>query len=148
MTAGSIQSNPLTSAPPRWFWIASGLGLVWNLVGVAAFLAQMGMDLSQLGEAERAYYEDMPLWATVAYGVAVFSGCVGCLALLLRRSWALPMLLLCLVGIVIQIFHSIVLADGIEIFGPEGLALPGAVFLIALLLTWLAHHASRHGWMH
>lgn len=148
MTDVNTPAAALVSSPPRWFWIASGLGLAWNLVGVAAFVAQMGMDLSQLGEIERAYYEEMPVWAIAAYGIAVISGCVGCVALLLRRSWALPMLLLCLAGIIIQLFHSVVVAGGIEIFGPEGLVLPCAVFLIALLLAWLAHHASRRGWMH
>jgi hypothetical protein len=134
-------------SPPRWFWIASALGLVWNLIGVAAFVAQMGMDLSQLSAAERAFYEDMPAWAIAAYGLAVFSGCIGCLALLLRKSWALPMLLLCLAGIIVQIFHSVFVGGGLELFGPEGLVLPAAVLVIALLLTWLAHHASRQGWM-
>ncbi len=147
MTDERVIADVESSTPPRWFWVASGLGLAWNLVGVAAFIAQMGMDLSQLTAAERAYYEGLPVWAVAAYGIAVFSGCLGCLALLLRKSWALPMLLLCLAGILVQVFHSVFIAGGLELFGPEGLVLPLAVFLIALLLAWLAHHAARRGWM-
>ena len=136
-----------SSSPPRWFWIASGLGLSWNLLGVAAFIAQLGMDLGQLSAAERDYYENLPLWALASFGLAVISGSVACLALLLRKSWALPMLLLCLAGIVVQIFHSLVLANGLEVFGPEGLVLPVAVFLVALLLTWFARYAGKRGWI-
>ena len=141
------ESALANAAPPRWFYVISALGLVWNLLGLVAFFFQMTMDLSQLADAERAFYETMPLWAKIGFGTAVISGTVGCLALLLRKSWALPMLLLCLAGIVVQIFHSMVVANGLDIFGPEGLAMPISVFVIALLLTWFSHHAEKKGWM-
>ncbi len=79
------QIESYSNVPPRWFWMVSGVGLVWNLLGVAAFLGQMTMDLSSLPAAEWAFYESTPVWATVAFAVAVSGGVLGCGALLLRR---------------------------------------------------------------
>lgn len=133
--------------PPLWFWIVSGLGLAWNLLGLAAFLQQMTMDLTQLPDLQREFYETTPLWATTGFAVAVFGGVLGCLALLLRKSWAFIMLLVCLVGIVVQISHSLVVSNGLEAFGPEGIVLPILTFGIAVLLTWFAHYAKNRGWL-
>lgn len=133
--------------PPAWFWWVSGFGLVWNLIGVGAFIAQMTMDLTALPEAERLFFEERPLWATAAFGIAVASGVLGCLALLLRKSWAIPMLLLCIGGIGVQIFHSLAMTNSVEVFGVLGLAQPVAVFVIAVLLTWFARVSETRGWV-
>ena len=88
--------------PPKWFWWVSGFGLVWNLIGVAAFVGQMTMDLGTLPDAERIFFEERPFWATAGFGIAVASGVLGCVAMLLRKSWAVPMLLLCIGGRVVR----------------------------------------------
>ena len=72
-----------TSTVPRWFWIASWAGLVWNLLGVLAFFNQLGMDMSSLEPAQRDFYQSFPAWATGAFAVAVFGGVLGCTALIL-----------------------------------------------------------------
>ena len=134
--------------PPAWFWLVAGLGLLWNLAGVGAFVNEVFfLDPATLSELQRSFFENRPNWATAGYAVAVCGGVLGCLALLMRKAWALPMLVLCLAGIVIQIFHAIALGNGIEAFGLQGLILPLMVFLIACLLTWFAHHARSRGWL-
>ncbi len=134
--------------PPVWFWIISVLGFLWNLMGVAAFINDIFfLDPATLNELQRDFYLGRPTWALAAYGAAVFGGALGCLALLLRRSWALPMLIICLVGIVLQNVHAIALGNAIEVFGPSGLALPVAVFLIAVFLAWFAHYSQGRGWL-
>ncbi len=134
--------------PPVWFWVVSVFGLLWNVGGVVVFLQEMFMmDLNTLPDVQRLYIEQRPLWATAGYASAVLGGALGCVALLLRKGWALPMLLICLVGIVIQIFHSLALGNALEIFGPQGLVLPLMVFTIACLLTWFAYYARHRQWI-
>ena len=133
--------------PPTWFWIVSGIGLIWNGLGLMAFFNQMTMDLGELLEAQRVFHETTPTWATAAFGVAVFGGALGCLALLLRKSWAVPMLLICLAGIVVQIFHALVVSNGLDVFGPEGLVLPILTFSIGVFLAWFAYHSKGKGWL-
>lgn len=135
------------SRPPRWFVVVGYVGLAWNLLGVAAFLMQMTMDLSDLPQVQRQFHEQTPLWATIAFFCAVVGGSLGCLALVMRKRWALPMLLICLLGIVAQSFHSIVVGNGLEAFGKQGLVLPIATFVIALFLTWVAWYGDKCGWL-
>ena len=140
-------STDARSKPPKWFWAVSGFGLVWNAVGVLAFIGQVTMDLSELPDAERLFFEAQPTWAIAGFGIAVASGVLGCLALLLRKSWAAPMFLLCVAGIVVQSFHTFALSNSIEVFGPEGLILPIGVFAIAVFLTWFAKLSKKRAWV-
>ncbi len=141
------QAGSIVNAPPTWFWVASGLGLVWNLVGVAAFVGQMTMDLTTLSAAEQAFYESTPAWATVAFAVAVFGGVLGTVGLLLRRGWAFAMLVACLLGIVVQDSHSLFIGDGIEVFGPAGFILPLFTFGIGAALAGFARYSMKQGWI-
>jgi hypothetical protein len=134
-------------APPRWFWVISAIGLVWNLIGVAAFLGQIATDPVSLPPAERAFYESTPAWATAAFAVAVFGGVLGCAALLLRRGWALSMFIASLLGIVVQVGHSVLISNGIEVFGVAGLVLPVLTFTIAVALAWFARYTAAQGWI-
>ncbi len=141
------QASSMGDVPPTWFWVASGLGLVWNLIGVAAFVGQMTMDLSTLSAAEQAFYESTPAWATVAFAVAVFGGVLGCVGLLLRKGWAFAMLVACLLGIVVQAGHSLFIGDGIEVFGSAVFILPLFTFAIAAALAGFARYSSQQGWI-
>ncbi len=133
--------------PPKWYWAVSGFGVLWNAIGVLAFIGQMTMDLGELPDAERLYFETRPAWATAGFGIAVASGVLGCVAMLLRKSWAAPMLMLCVAGILVQSFHSIALTNSVEVFGAEGLVLPLSIFAIAVFLTWVAKLAEKRGWL-
>ena len=80
-----------TNKPTAAFWIIAVLALIWNIMGVMAYLAQAFMtdDMKALlPEAEREMYENKPAWATAAFAFAVFAGLIGALALLLRKKWA------------------------------------------------------------
>ncbi len=143
----TIEDRSIGNSPPNWFWVVSGLALVWNLMGVVAFVSQMTMDLNTLPAAEQAFYESTPAWATVAFAVAVFGGVLGSVGLLLRKSWAFAMLVACLLGIVVQDGHSLFIGDGIEVFGPAGLILPLFTFGIAAALAWFARYSGQQGWI-
>ena len=141
------QASSIGDVPPTWFWVVSGVGLVWNLIGVVAFVGQMTMDLSTLSAVEQTFYESTPAWATVAFAVAVFGGVLGCVGLLLRKGWAFAMLVACLLGIVVQAGHSLFIGDGIEVFGPAVFILPLFTFAIAAALAWFARHSEQQGWI-
>ncbi len=140
-----IESN--SNVPPRWFWVVSGVALAWNLIGAAAFLGQMTMDTSSLSNVERAFYESTPVWATIAFGVAVSTGVLGRIVLLLRRRLAISTFIVSFFGIVIQDVHSIFIGDGIEVFGAVGLVLPFLTLSIAAALIGYARYSATKGWI-
>ncbi|NOX69119.1 MAG: hypothetical protein GXP15_08025 [Gammaproteobacteria bacterium] len=139
----SLNSN----APPKLFWVISAASLLWNLAGSAAFLAQITLDTSALPNAERAFYESVPAWATIAFGVAVFAGVLGSVGLLLRRHWAIMMFIVSLLGIVVQNSHAIFIGDGFEVFGAAGFVLPFFILIAALALIGYARRAARRAWI-
>ena len=47
-----VQLDSNSKVLPRWFWVVSWISLVWNLMGVAAFLGQITMDTGSLSNAE------------------------------------------------------------------------------------------------
>lgn len=139
-----------TNKAPVWFWAVAVLALVWNAVGVVAYIGQTTMTpeaLAALPPAERALMTATPAWATAAFAIAVFGGAAGSLLLLLRSRVALPVLLLSLVGVVVQMSYVFFLSDALAVYGSEGLAMPLSVLLVSLLLPFFARHAARRRWI-
>ncbi len=136
--------------PKTWFWIVSAVALVWNLMGVMAYISQVTMSpeaLQALPENQRALYESVPSWATMAFAIAVWGGIIGCVLLLLRRKQATPVLILSLAGIVVQMYHSFFISNSFEVFGPGGLVMPIMIVVIGIWLIWLSRKATANGWM-
>lgn len=133
--------------PAMWFLPVAGLALIWNIMGVAAYLNQMTMDLNNLPDAQRAFYASIPSWATAAFAIAVFAGVAGSVGLLLKKRWALPVLIASFVGIVLQVTHSLLLSNGLEVFGTSALILPVLTLAIGLALIGLAILSKNRAWI-
>ncbi len=144
-----MSENNVVKAP-RWFMIVGIVALVWNLLGVAAYIMQVNMSaeaLAALPEAERALYTSMPAWATAAFALAVNGGALGCLLLVLKKSLALPVLVISLAGVLVQMFHAFVISNSFEVLGTAGLIMPVLVTVIAVYLVHLARSAKANGWL-
>lgn len=133
--------------PAMWFLPVAGLALVWNMIGVAAYLNQMTMDLSVLPDAQRTFYASIPLWATTAFAIAVFAGVAGSVGLLLKKRWAVPALIASFMGIVVQVTHSLLLGNGLEVFGKSALILPLLTLSIGLALIGFAILSRNRAWI-
>ena len=134
---------------PTWFWVVSILALVWNLLGLMAFFTTVNMSpetLTTFPEAEQKIYRNTPIWATIAFAVAVFGGTLGSLGLVLRKNWAKPLLIASLIGVLLQNFHAFILANGLEVYGMERAVMPMIVILIGGLLIWLANSVQSKTW--
>lgn len=136
--------------PPRWFWIVSVLALLWNLMGVGAYLQQAFMsieDLEMLTQEQRLLYESQPAWVTGAFAIAVWGGALGCIALLLRKKWAHPVLLISLVGIVAQMSYVFFMSNSFEVYGPGSAIMPIMIIIIGVALVFFARSATHKHWL-
>ncbi len=136
--------------PPMWFWIVSVLAFVWNIMGVIAYLGQAYMpieDLEKMSQAERLLFESQPAWVTGAFAIAVWGGTLGCLLLLLRKTWARPILLLSLVGIIAQLSHSFFMSNAFEVYGPGSMVMPLMVLIIGVGLLFLSKKGIAASWL-
>jgi hypothetical protein len=132
-------NDAIGAKAPVWLRIVAALGLLWNLVGVYAYLQTVHVLPPGPGMA----MEEMPAWVTGAFAIAVFGGTLGSLGLLLLKSWSKLLLLLSFVALIAQD----VWAFGMRAGPAESPILPLAVNLIALVLLWLAHSAGKKGWL-
>ena len=143
-------SNTPTAKPPVWFWVIGGVAVVWNALGVMAFIMQTTMSpdaLAALPEKERALYETFPIWALIAFAAAVFGGLGGSIALLLRRSLASTLFIVSLIGVVIQMAYNFLIAETMDVYGPGAAVMPAMVLLFAIFLLWFANSAKSKGWL-
>ncbi len=135
---------------PMWFWIVSTMALVWNIVGVIAYLGQAYMtteDLENMSSAERLLLESQPVWVTGAFAIAVWGGTLGCILLLLRKAWARPVLLISLMGIVAQISHTFFMSNTFEVYGSGSIVMPLMVLIVGVGLLFLSKKGIRASWL-
>ena len=144
-------SEKSNTKPPIWFWIISAVALIWNGIGVNAYL-QQAYDT----ESYRAMYPDpemlelannTPAWVTGAFAIAVFAGLLGCIALLLRKKWAKSILLLSLLGAVASNLYHLFISKAIELYGAEVVIMPIVVIIIGIFLVWFAKKGIAKDWL-
>ena len=145
--------NTTTAAikPPTWYWVVSGLAVVWMLFGVLAWVMDLMTDeaaLATLSEAQRQLYEARPQWLFAVYGVAIFSGLAGAIGLLLRKSWASKLFDVSLAAIIVQFGYTFLVMNAVQVLGAAAaIPFPLVIFLIGVALVWFARRARKLGWL-
>lgn len=135
---------------PTWFKVVAVVALLWNLLGCFAFASDLKLspdDVAKLSAAQQTLYAARAGWAVAATAIAVLGGALGCIGLLMRRKWALPVLVLSLIGIVVQDFGLFVLVDGATLAGPVAVVLQAIVLAVGIALVWLARKGIARGWL-
>jgi hypothetical protein len=145
-----MSANPIDPRrPPGWYWVVGVLVALWMLLGVVAWCVDFGMTAERLAAMPRAQqqlYANRPAWLFVVYGVAVFSGFAGAIALLARRKAAKPLFLLSLFAAVLQFGYTFAAMDALALLGPSmALPLPAMVIAVGLFTVWYARWCARHG---
>lgn len=129
-----------TKKPTTRYWIIAVFALVWNTLGVVAYLGQAYMTddtLAALPESNQLYYSNLPAWVTAAFAIAVFGGFLGAIGLLWRKKWAYFLFVMSLVAIITQQIHSFFIQEYIEITGAQ-IVLPGLTLVIAVYLVYFS----------
>lgn len=144
MTADSINK------PPVWFWVVSVIALLWNLMGVSAYLADAYTSIEQLEQMSqeiRELYEGRPAWATAGFAIAVFAGAIGSISLLLRKKWARPLLILSVLGSIVLNIHTFFLSNALEVMGANIVIMPIVVIVFGIYLIFFAKKGIQKGWL-
>jgi len=138
------------NTPPKWLRFMAIVAALWNLLGCIAFGADLNLspeDIVGLPASQQALYAARPAWAVAATGIAVGGGVIGCIGLFLRKKWALPVLVLSLIGILLQDFGLFVLVDGAALAGPVAVVMQSVVLAIGIGLVWLSCKGMVRGWL-
>ena len=142
--------NDETIGRVHWsFWAIGAVTLIWNVMGVINFLMQMNADaLASFPESHRAIIESRPAWASGAFAIAVFGGALGCLLLLLRKRAAYYLFIASLLGVVVQLIHTLGIASSTIGFNPfEISTIILMPVVVAVFLIWYSKWAGSKGWI-
>jgi len=140
----------LDSRPTTNFWIIGGAALVWNLIGLVFYIGHVTLTpeaLAKMSEAQQELFTSTPVWATAAFAIAVNAGVLGSLFLLLRKSWAVPMFALSLLGIIVQDVDAYLLRDAFGILGINSIIIPSMVLAIAIALLLYSRATKAKHWL-
>ncbi|MFB3088282.1 MAG: hypothetical protein ACE10E_08230 [Acidiferrobacterales bacterium] len=131
------------------FWTIAAVALIWNVMGVMNYLGQMNAEvLAAMPEANRAIIESRPEWATGAFAIAVFGGTLGCLLLLLRKSAAYYLFIGSLLGVIVQLIHTLGIASSTIDFSPfDILMIIMMPLVVAAFLIWYSKQAESKSWI-
>lgn len=135
---------------PGWYLPTAIVALLWNLMGCMAYLSDVRLtpeDIAKLSQAQQALYNTRPAWAVAATAIAVWGGAAGCLGLVLRKRWALPLLIASLLGVIAQDIGLFVLSGVAAEAAPMAIILQGVVLVVAVTLVILARKAVAKGWV-
>jgi uncharacterized membrane protein YfcA len=138
-----------TKKPIITFWIISILAFLWNLMGVMEYLntAYMTEDaLALLPKNEQDFYTNTPAWVTAAFAIAVFTGALGCLALLLRKKLAVSLFLLSMIAVFVQFGFIFFIQNYMDFEGIK-IIMPILIIVVALFLVWYAKKAEKSRWI-
>ena len=136
--------------PTRLFWVISSMALVWNLMGVFNYLTQAFMTdavLASLPKDQQLMYQDVPAWVTAAFAIAVFSGTLGAVFLLLKKKIASTFFILSFIGIFTQMSYGLLLDEKTDNYGPLGLLMPLMIIAVGAYLIWYSKKAKENRWL-
>lgn len=132
---------------PRWILIASIVLLLWNLSGVAAFFSQWTMtakDIAALPDVQQDMWNHATARGWTAYAVAVGSGTLGAIGLVLGKRWAAPLFVVSLIAVIVQ-FTAPNLVEIATTRDASIMVFPLFIFAMAVAQATLAWRWTKSG---
>ncbi|WP_282135870.1 hypothetical protein [Seonamhaeicola maritimus] len=137
-------TDSATNKPAIWFWIVSVIALIWNGMGVNAYL-QQAYNTAGYQEMYTAEQQEiaanMPSWVTAAFAIAVFAGALAAIGLLVRKSWATKLWLLSLIAVIVQMGY--VLINGYA----SSIGMTIMIIVLAVVFYWFSKMSGSKGWL-
>jgi fucose permease len=140
-------ASSTAGATPKHLWVVGILALIWNAFGAFDYvMSQMNVEsyVGQFTEEQRAFMASYPSWAVAGWAVGVWGAFLGSIALLLRRSWAVYLFGVSLVGMVLAFMYSLVLADGPDM-GAAEYGFTAAIWVVAIALFLYSRAMAKRG---
>jgi hypothetical protein len=132
---------------PRWLTWVGIIFLLWNIIGIGAFISQWTMsaaDIAALPQIERDLWVGMPGWAWTAYAIGVGVGTLGAIGFIMRKWWAPLAFAFSLIAILIQFSYPFLTAQGAQT-DIAILAFPMFIVVMAVIQWQFSRHWQRKG---
>jgi hypothetical protein len=135
---------------PWHLWVVGGLSLLWNAFGATDFtMTQLQGDAwlrsMKMTEPAIAYFNAMPVWMHVVWGVGVLGALLGSVLLLLRRRLAAPVFVISFVGFLVSLVYTYVLSDGASVMPENTWIMQVVIGAACVVFILYARHMSNKG---
>ncbi len=138
-----------TNKPNVLFWIIGVVALIWNGMGVNAYLQQAFKTetySADLSADQIVLIDGLPAWMTALFAIAVFAGVIGAIALLMRKKIAALLLCISFATATIQQLYWLFGTDAADVFIDKNVYLmPILVIVVAAFLAWYSHDQKKKG---
>lgn len=128
---------------PWHLWVVGVLSLLWNASGTYTIMAAQTGQMPGISADEAAYYAAQAPWFVAVTDIALLSAITGAVALLLRRTWAVPLYVVSLVCIAVTAGYDLAAGTSRMFANPGALVVTILIWVLAALQLWYA--AAMHG---
>ena len=140
-----------TTKPNTAFWIIAVFALLWNLIGVYLWLYEYFLITDEvratLPQEQVEIMASAPIWSMYVYGLAVITGLLASVFLLMLKKLVVAVFLLPLMAVLILQLYWIFAMGTIEKLGPQSLFMPLIVIALAIFEYFYSMGAARNGWL-
>lgn len=134
---------------PILFWAIGAIALIWNIMGVMAYLGQVYLTeeaFSLLPKAEQLYIQNVAPWVTAAYATAVFMGVFGSITLLIRKKIATLLFFISLIAVLVQSSYNYFIQKFMPINTVQFIW-SLVIISICLFLIWFSKYSTKRNWI-
>ena len=147
MTDETTSAAP--AGPPAWYWLAAIAALLFECLSCYIYLEEVRLTPEQIATLpldQAALLNARPDWYYAAFAVSVWVGLVGSIGLLLRRAWAVPLLLTSLAAVIVQ-YSAILIVPDMRTMTSDALLGPLLFVVIYYGIYMLGRRARRRDWL-
>ncbi len=133
-----------TNKPSIWFWIVSVIALIWNGLGVDGYLGQAYNTeryRSSFTPEQLEIAANSPSWIMGAFAIAVFTGVLGAIFLLLRKKIATTFWMISLIAVLVQMGYALITGEA------ASMVLVIMVIVFAFAFLWFSRLSASKGWL-
>jgi hypothetical protein len=136
--------------PPISFWVIALIALIWNLMGVFQFFSAtlfLETVVAALPKEQADLYTGMPIWYLVIFGIAVFTGLLGCITMLLKKKITVGLFGISLLAVLVSQGYWLLGTEIMTILGLTAVIMPLAVIVLSIFLYFYSKGAARNSWI-
>ena len=132
-------NTPAATFQKKYYKAIGIIAMLWNLMGIMTYLIQLGFDKATIAakpKMEQELYSNIPTWYTIIFGIAVFSGFLGSILLLLKKKLSTSLFMISFLAVLAQMYYNFFVAQTIAVFGLKSIIIPSFVVIISFALLW------------
>lgn len=135
---------------PAWYWIVAVILLLWESMGFWSWYEHHTKGPAGMGnvptEWDIAYFAALPGWYTWLFLLAVGTGLLTGILLLLRKSMAVGMATLSLIATITMFAYTFLGTNMLE-KGMWTAYFPAFIIVMGFVTVWFARKARANGWL-